>query len=476
MSESKPQQNSVTIESLDQEGRGVARTEGKVIFIEGALTGEVVSYSSYRKKPSFELAQVTQIHKSSAMRVQPKCAHFGVCGGCSMQHLDARAQVAVKQRILEDSLWHIGKVRAETLLRPIYGQAWGYRERARLSVRHVIKKGKTLVGFHEKRSSFVADMQHCEILVPKIARLLPLLADLVGGLSIRDRVPQIEVAVGEHVDVLVLRVMDAPSSEDETALRAFADRHGIQFWLQTKGYDTIAPFHPPTSQQPLSGRMNTESSEGAAGGTARNLPLRGNVSVPQLSYSLPEFGITMPFAPSEFTQVNSALNRVMVSRAMRLLDPQPGERIADFFCGLGNFTLPIARSGALVLGIEGSEALVERARQNAELNGLAGNAKFAAMNLFAMTEAGFAGLGEFDKLLIDPPRDGALELVRSIVVGNGERAPQRIVYVSCNPATLARDAAELVQRGYMLKSAGVMNMFPHTSHVESIALFVKESA
>ncbi|HEY8888419.1 MAG TPA: TRAM domain-containing protein, partial [Gallionella sp.] len=355
--------NKVKIESLDQEGRGVARIEGKVIFIEGALTGEVVSYSSYRKKPSFELAQVTQIHKSSAMRVQPKCAHFGVCGGCSMQHLDARAQVAVKQRILEDSLWHIGKVRTETILRPIYGQAWGYRERARLSVRHVIKKGKTLVGFHEKRSSFVADMQHCEILVPKIARLLPLLAELVSGLSIRDRVPQIEVAVGEHVDVLVLRVMDTPSSEDEAALRAFADKHDIQFWLQTGGYDTIAPFHPPTSQQPMSGRMKTESSEGAAGGTARNLPLRGNVSVPPLSYSLPEFGITMPFAPSEFTQVNSALNRVMISRAMRLLDPQPGERIADFFCGLGNFTLPIARSGAQVLGIEGSETLVARARQ-----------------------------------------------------------------------------------------------------------------
>jgi len=433
-------ENRVTIESLDQEGRGVARIEGKVIFIEGALTGEVVSYSSYRKKPSFELAQVTQIHKSSPLRVQPKCAHFGVCGGCSMQHLDARAQVAVKQRILEDSLWHIGKVRAETIMRPLYGQAWGYRERARLSVKHVIKKGKTLVGFHEKRSSFVADMQHCEILAPKIARLLPLLAELVSGLSIRDCVPQIEVAVGEHVDALVLRVMDTPTSADEAALRAFADKHDIQFWLQSKGYDTIVPFHP--------------------------------LDAPPLSYSLPEFGITMPFAPSEFTQVNSALNRVMISRAMRLLDPQPGERIADFFCGLGNFTLPIARSGAQVLGIEGSEALVARARQNAEFNGLADNAKYAVMNLFGMTEAGFAALGHFDKLLIDPPRDGAMELVKSL---GGANAPRRIVYVSCNPATLARDAQVLVQtHGYTLKAAGVMNMFPHTSHVESIALFVKE--
>lgn len=431
-------ENRVKIESLDQEGRGVARIEGKVIFIEGALTGEVVSYSSYRKKPSFELAQVTQIHKSSPMRVQPRCSHFGVCGGCSMQHLDARAQVAVKQRILEDTLWHIGKVKAETILRPIYGQAWGYRERARLSVKHVIKKGKTLVGFHEKRSSFVADMQNCEILVPKIARLLPLLAELVSGLSIRDRLPQIEVAVGEHVDALVLRVMDTPTSADEAALRAFADKHHIQFWLQSKGYDSIVPFHP--------------------------------LDAPALTYSLPEFGITMPFAPSEFTQVNSALNRVMISRAIRLLAPQPGERIADFFCGLGNFTLPIARSGAQVLGVEGSDALVARARQNAATNGLAGNTNYAVLNLFEMTEAGFAQLGTFDKLLIDPPRDGALELVKSL---GGENAPRRIVYVSCNPATLARDAAEMVQRGYVLKAAGVMNMFPHTSHVESIAVFEK---
>jgi 23S rRNA (uracil1939-C5)-methyltransferase len=441
----------VKIESLDQEGRGIARIEGKVIFIEGALTGEVVSYSSYRKKPSFELAQVTQIHKPSPLRVQPKCRHFGVCGGCSMQHLDARAQVAVKQRILEDSLWHIGKVRAETILRPIYGLTWGYRERARLSVRHVIKKGKTLVGFHEKRSSYVADMQHCEILAPKIAALLPLLAELVSGLSIRDRLPQIEVAVGEHVDALVLRVMAPPSSADETALRAFADRHGIQFWLQPGGPNSVVPFHP--------------------------------LDAPPLTYCLPEFGITMPFSPIEFTQVNSAINRVMVSRAMRLLDPRPEERIADFFCGLGNFTLPIARSGAQVLGIEGSAALVARAKQNAAANGLdkdslslqgrggEGAAEFAAMNLFEMTEAGYDQLGFFDKLLIDPPRDGAIELVKSLV---GANAPRRIVYVSCNPATLARDAQVLVQiHGYTLKAAGVMNMFPHTSHVESIAVFDK---
>ncbi|MEQ1916562.1 MAG: 23S rRNA (uracil(1939)-C(5))-methyltransferase RlmD [Gallionella sp.] len=432
-------ENKVTIESLDQEGRGVAHFDGKVIFIEGALPGEIVSYASYRKKPAFEQAQVTTIFKSAPMRVTPKCKHFGVCGGCSMQHLDARAQVAVKQRILEDGLWHIGKVKAENIMPAIYGQTWGYRERARISVKHVIKKGKTLVGFHEKRSSYVADMQSCEILAPKIAKLLPLLAEMVSQMSIRDQLPQIEVAVGEHVDALVLRIMAPLSHADEALLRSFADLHEVQFWLQTKGPETIVPFYP--------------------------------LDAPALSYSLPEFNVTMPFAPSEFTQVNSALNRVMIGRAMRLLDPQPGERIADLFCGLGNFTLPIARSGAQVLGIEGSDALVKRAQQNAASNGLSDNTSFMAMNLFEMTEEGFAKLGHFDKLLIDPPRDGAFELVKSL---GGDNAPKRIVYVSCNPATLARDAAELVKRGYVLQAAGVMNMFPHTSHVESIAVFVKE--
>ncbi len=430
--------NRVTIESLDQEGRGIAHANGKVIFIEGALTGETVSYASYRKKPSFELAQMTQLYRAASIRVTPKCVHFGVCGGCSMQHLDARVQVAVKQRILEDSLARIGRVKPQTILPAIYGQSWGYRERARISVKYVIKKGKTLVGFHEKRSSFVADMQSCEILAPKIASLIAPLARLVEGLSIRDKLPQIEVAVGEAVYVLVLRVMAPLSEADEAVLRAFADLHRIQFWLQTKGPETIVPFHP--------------------------------LDAPALSYSLPEFNIIMPFAPGEFTQVNSALNRVMVSRAMRLLNPQADERIVDFFCGLGNFTLPIARSGAQVMGIEGSDALVKRAGQNAGTNALSGNAQFKSMNLFEMNEAKLAGLGKFDKWLIDPPRDGAMELVKAITP---EIAPELIVYVSCNPATLARDAAELVQRGYVLKSAGVMNMFPQTSHVESIAVFVK---
>ena len=432
--------NSVIIESLDHEGRGIAHADGKVIFIEGALTGERVTYSSYRKKNNFEQAHVEKILKQSFMRVQPKCPVFGVCGGCSMQHLDARAQVDVKQRVLEDNLQRIGKVKPEVILPAIYGQPWGYRQRARLSVRHVLKKGKTLVGFREKNGKYVADMQHCEILTPKIASLLPLLGELNEKFTRRDIIPQIEVAVGEHVDVLVLRILDALTPADEALIREFADAHQVQIWTQTKGPETVKPFYPPDA--------------------------------PQLSYSLPEFGITMPFAPTEFTQVNSDMNRLMVGRAMRLLDPQPGERIADFFCGLGNFTLPIARSGAQVTGIEGSDALVKRAIQNAAHNGLSGNTTFRMMNLFEMAESVLAGLGKMDKWLVDPPRDGAIELMKSI---SDETAPRRIVYVSCSPATLARDAEVLVHvKGYQLKKAGVMNMFPQTSHVESIAVFAKE--
>ena len=438
MTASIKQENIVTIESLDQEGRGVAHHEGKVIFIEGALTGERVTYSSYRKKTSFELAKVDKILKQSYMRVQPKCVHFDVCGGCSMQHLDARAQVAVKQRILEDNLQRIGKVKPERILPPIYGETWGYRQRARLSVRHVLKKDRTLVGFHERSSRYVADMQHCEILPPKIAKLLPLLGKMNESLSIRDHLPQIELAVGEHVDALVLRIMQPMSAADEEIVKRFADEHQVQFWLQTKGPDTVVPFYP--------------------------------LDAPTLSYSMPEFGITMPYSPIDFTQVNSTLNRLMLSRAMHLLSPQAGERIADFFCGLGNFTLPIARSGAQVVGVEGSATLVKRAAQNAAFNGLDDNTSFSAMNLFEMTEDALSKLGHFDKWLIDPPRDGAMELIKSL----GDNAPKCIVYVSCNPATLARDADALVNiKGYTIKAAGVMNMFPHTSHVESIALFEK---
>jgi 23S rRNA (uracil1939-C5)-methyltransferase len=436
----------VLIESLDREGRGIARVEGKAIFIEGGLPGEMVSYASYRRKPSYEQAIATAIHEPSAERELPRCPHFGVCGGCSMQHLEARAQVAAKQRVLEDSLWHIGKVRPETMLRAIYGLAWGYRHRARMSVRLVPKKGGVLVGFHERKSSFIADMRSCEVLPRPISDLLLPLRTLIAGLSDPTRLPQIELAVGEAVTVLVLRILDPLSAADEDALRSFAAQHGIQFWLQTKGPDTAEPFFP--------------------------------TDAPPLYYSLPEFGVQIRFRPTDFTQVNHAVNRILVRHAMALLDPRPGERIADLFCGMGNFSLPIASRGAQVLGVEGNAELVRRAEANARENGLAARARFQTANLFeAANCAAFGGndggandSGGFDKLLIDPPRDGAVEVVKAL----GDGGPRRIVYVSCDPATLARDAEVLVHvKGYRLAAAGVINMFPHTSHVESIALFDK---
>jgi 23S rRNA (uracil1939-C5)-methyltransferase len=428
----------LTVESLDHEGRGVARRDGKAVFIEGALPGETVTCAVTRRKPSYEMATLDSVIAESAARVLPRCPHFGVCGGCSLQHLDARAQVAIKQRVLEDSLWHIGRVRPETMLRAIYGPAWGYRHRARLAVRFVPKKGGALVGFHEKRSSYVAVMDSCEVLPERISRLIAPLRRLVDGLSIRSRLPQVEIALGEGADVLVFRVLQSLLPPDAEALRRFADEHGVRVYLQPGGPDTAAPM-------------------AAADET-------------DLSYRLPEFDLRIGFAPTDFTQVNHAVNAVLVRRAVALLDPRPGERVADLFCGVGNFALAIARRGAKVVGVEGSAELVRRATKNAALNGLAEAATFRETDLYRAGGSGLAGLGRFDRMLVDPPRDGAVEVVRSLP----DDGPRRLVYVSCNPATLARDAAVLVQaKGYALSAAGVVNMFPHTSHVESIAVFDK---
>jgi 23S rRNA (uracil1939-C5)-methyltransferase len=436
------------IESLDMEARGVGHvmTEsgepGKVIFVEGALPGERVTYSSYRKKASFEQAQVVDILRESVMRTKPQCRFYGTCGGCSMQHLDVRAQVAVKQRVLEDNLWHLAKLRAETMFRPIHGPSWGYRYRARLTVRNVVKKGGVLVGFHEKKSSYVADMTSCEVLPPHVSAMLVPLRRLVEGLSIRDRMPQIELAVGSQVTALVLRVLEPINAADEALLREFADVHNVQFWLQPKGPDTVAPFYPLDVQ---------------------------------LDYTLPEFGIRMPFKPTDFTQVNHQINRVLVGRALRLLAPAGTDRVLDLFCGIGNFTLPLARLAREVVGIEGSEALTARALANAKENGVDRHTSFACRNLFEVTADDLRALGAFDKFLVDPPREGALAISKALaeIARSGDGPlPARIVYVSCNPATLARDAGLLVhEAGYRLKGAGVVNMFPHTSHVESIALF-----
>lgn len=433
------------IESMDQEGRGVSHVDGKTIFIEGALTGERVKYKSSTKKTNYEFANQIQILKPSNQRVTPKCPHYGRCGGCALQHMDANAQVAAKQRMLESTIWHMSHVRAENILPPLYGPFWGYRHKARLRARYVPQKGRVLVGFNEKSTRYVADMNSCEVLPPHVSKLIVPLQETLVKLSIRDAIPQIELAVGEdNVTILVVRIMEPLTTADEAILETFADTYQVQIWTQSKGPDTVKPLYP----------------------------LQG----PMLQYTLPEYDLRYPFSPTEFTQVNPYINRVMIRRAMQLLQPQAGERIADFFCGLGNFTLPIARSGAQVQGYEGSSALIKRAYESAEINGLKAKVFFKESDLFLMTPDALKTLGAFDKWLIDPPRDGAMELIKSLPAAEeaADWTPERIVYVSCNPGTLARDTGLLVlQKGYVLKACGVINMFPHTSHVESIAVFEK---
>ncbi len=443
------------VRALDMDAQGIARRpDGKVVFIEGALPGELVSVKVGRKKNNWEQGSVTDIHRVSAQRVRPGCPHFGLhqgaCGGCKMQHLEPAAQVAIKQRVLEDNLWHLAKVKAETLLRPIQGPAWGYRYRARLSVRYVQKKGEVLIGFHERKSRYIADMQVCPILPPHVSALLMPLRGLIGRLQARETCPQIELACGDSVTALVLRHLEPLSEGDKGLLRAFAAEHGVQWWLQPKGPDTVHLLD-----------------EG-----------------PQLAYGLPDFGITMPFKPTDCTQVNPFSNRVLVSGALRLLGAQKGDRVIDWFCGLGNFTLPIASQAGEVLGIEGSETLVQRSQQNYAAN-QAGRSQplaptaFVARNLFEMTPQMLVADGVADKWLVDPPREGAFALSKALAelhqqpeLRGGWTPPQRIVYVSCNPATLARDAGLLVhQAGYRCVAAGVVNMFAHTAHVESMAVF-----
>jgi 23S rRNA (uracil1939-C5)-methyltransferase len=437
----------VDIESLDPEGRGVARRDGKVTFVAGALPAERVRAEVVRARPAYDTARLLEVQRESSQRTLPACPHFGMhpgaCGGCSIQHLHGAAQVAVKQRALEDALWHIGRLRPELLLRAISGPAWAYRHRARLSVRFVARKGGVLVGFHERASSYVADMRACAILPAHVGALIAPLRELVSGLSIRARLPQIEVAVeAGHAaarTVLVLRVLQPPSAADVGLLSDFAQRHGIEFWLQPGGPDSATPL---------------------SGSEARLLRL-----------DLPEFGVSLPFGPTDFTQVNPHVNEVLVRRAVRLLAPEPGDRVVDFFCGLGNFTLPLARRAARVVGIEGSRGLVERARQAAAENGLADTTRFLCRNLFEWRAEDWDELADdgVDRVLLDPPREGALAVVRALAAAR--HSPRRLVYVSCSPATLARDCALLHhEAGWTLKAAGVVNMFPQTSHVESLAV------
>jgi len=456
------------VESLDLEGQGVARdAEGKVVFIDGALAGESVRALIQRRKNNWEQGELHEIARASSLRVVPGCPHFGLhrgaCGGCKVQHLEPAAQVAVKQRALEDMLAHLGKVKPALILRPIEGPAWGYRHRARLSVRHVPAKGAVLVGFHERQSRYVADIGSCAILPAAVSRLLRPLRDLIAALQTRDRLPQIEVAVGEGLRpgggygpsaALVLRHLVPLVQPDVQRLHEFQTLHthiGLRWWLQPKGPDTVHRL----------------GGHGEAGH--------------DLVYRLPEFGVVMPFKPTDFTQVNPGINAVMVGRVLRLLALRSDERAIDWFCGLGNFTLPMARVARAVLGIEGSAELVARARANAAHNGCSAPTTFAQRNLFEMSAAQLVEDGTAHKWLVDPPREGALALCKALADAvcrappSGWEPPRRIVYVSCNPATLARDAGFLVhQAGYRCSQAGVVNMFPHTAHVESVAVFDRQ--
>jgi 23S rRNA (uracil1939-C5)-methyltransferase len=457
----------IEVQALDLDAQGIARLapneeeaaqgqSGKVIFIKGALPTERVTYTITSEKARFSKAKVREILKPAVFRANPQCAAFGVCGGCTMQHLDIRAQVAMKQRVLEDDLHHIAKVVPEEILRPMGGPTWEYRHRARLSaVNRSIKKGTVLIGFHEGKSGYVADMLACEILPKYVSNLLPEMRKLVMGLSIVDRMPQIEIAVGEPEDphsddpkktkpvvALVFRNLQPLTSADEDLLRAFADQHQVWIWLQPKGIETVAPFYPLTGK---------------------------------LCYRLPEFEIEMPFKPADFTQVNHMMNRALVSKAIRMLELQESDRVLDLFCGIGNFTLPLARKAKHVLGIEGLATLTARAKANAEHNGLVDKVSFMQSDLFEVTTETIASWGKAERWLMDPPREGAMEICKALAdlhIQKSDLLPQRIVYVSCNPKTLARDAEILChQAGYTLKGAGIVNMFPHTSHVESMAIF-----
>ncbi len=444
------------IESVDLEGQGLARADGKVIFVENALLGEIVDAEATKTKPSYVKARATVWHRESSQRVKPRCPHFGVCGGCAVQHIEPSTQVAIKQRVLEDNLWHIARIKPNQILAPLDGPSWGYRTRARLTARWVDKKGGMLLGFHERKSSYVAVMDSCEILHPRVSQMIPALKEMLGSLTIARRVPQAEVAVGEPepisrdtkpVIVWVLRVLEPPSAADQEKLRAFADEWGVQIWLQPQGPQSAHLFHPPDA--------------------------------PGLSYRLSEFDLVMPFSPVDFTQVNPGINESMVRRAIQMLKPQSSDRIADFFCGLGNFTLAIARHADKVVGYEGSLSLLNRAASNAASHGLEKRVLFEEKNLFDVDEKWLANQGPFTSVLLDPPREGAQALCQAMAaihqLGDVSGVlPSRMVYVSCNPATLARDAAILVHEGgWTLAQAGIINMFPHTAHVESIALFTK---
>jgi 23S rRNA (uracil1939-C5)-methyltransferase len=421
---------------MSHDGRGVAHVEGKTTFVDGALPGEDISFLYTHRSRKHDEGRLCEVFRASPDRVEPRCTHFEICGGCSLQHQAAAKQIVSKQQALLDNLERIGKVQPGRLLDPLTGPVWGYRTKARLGVRYVKKKGRVLVGFREKRTPYLADIRRCEVLHPSVGQRIESLAELVQGMQARERIAQIEVAVGEDVSALVFRNLDPLSTADQEALKDYARASGLHIYLQPGGPDSIELLWPGSSQ---------------------------------LSYRLPAFSLEMRFLPTDFTQVNPAINQPMIEQALSLLQIESSHRVLDLFCGLGNFTLPMARFSAQVTGVEGDAGLVQRARDNALRNGIE-HVDFQTVDLGEDPGEQAWMQARYDRILLDPPRSGAQALIRHLDrCGAG-----RIVYVSCHPGSLARDAGMLVKElGYSLQAAGVMDMFPHTAHVESMALFVR---
>lgn len=426
------------IDSVTHDGRGIVAGEGKKVFVSGALAGESVRFQRRKRRRNFDEAELLEVLEASPERVEAPCAAYGRCGGCSLQHVSIEQQRDIKAQTLFDSLERIGKVSPDERLAPLTGEPFNYRRRARLAVKDVPAKGRVLVGFRERHAPFIAEMERCEVLAKPVDGMLLALSELIGALSIRARLPQVEVAVADNAIALVFRVLDPPTAEDLEQFQSFGQQHGLQVWLQPGGLDSLQCAWPEAEPDAL-------------------------------VYALPHFDVTIEFQPIDFVQVNADINERMVETAIGWLELTPDARVLDLFCGIGNFTLPIARRAGQVLGIEGEASLVARAGANARRNGL-DNAEFKTADLAKIdgTEGWFDG--NWDRLLLDPARSGAAEVVQHVQrIG----AP-RIVYVSCHPGTLARDAGTLVhEHGYTLKAAGIIDMFPHTAHVESMAVFVK---
>lgn len=430
------------ISSVTHDGRGIADVQGKKVFVAGALAGEQVRFLRRKLHRKYDEAELLEVLEASPSRIEPRCAVFGRCGGCSMQHVSDAEQRDIKEQALRDSLQRIGRVSPEAWLPAIYvpgdDGSWHYRRRARLAVKDVAGKGRVLVGFRERHAPYVTDMRRCEVLARPVDAMIDPLSELVAGLSIRSRLPQIEVAVADNGVELVFRVLDPPTDGDRRLLADFARGHGVRVSLQPGGLDSLQPLWPESPPEPL-------------------------------YYELDEFDVRIAFEPVDFVQINAAINRRMVRAAIEHLEVEPGHRVLDLFCGIGNFTLPLARRAGSVIGVEGETQQVQRGRANARANGIE-NADFVCADLFALSGTETWLTGGCDRLLLDPARTGALEVVQKIHIPG----PSRIVYVSCHPGTLARDAGELVHNGgYRLVSAGIIDMFPHTNHVESIAVFEK---